>query len=134
MLRKPPTRRGRSKDASIRAEFCDSDDDSKMGDSVEDNNPGPGAYRTTRSSMSMTILRPHSMQLFGTCEKRFINPPNDSGLSPGEYKTRNSMESDKFNSVIRAAGTAAFKAPKRKDNFNLTKAEKMPDPGIYIGE
>lgn len=60
--------------------------------------------------------------------------PNDSGLGPGQYNTRNPRNVLKYNSVLRAAGSAAFKSQKRKEQIDVAHALDMPGPGNYTGE
>lgn len=58
----------------------------------------------------------------------------DSGLGPGQYRPRNFIGGQKYNSVLRAAGSAAFKSPKRGEQINTALAFEMPGPGDYTGE
>ena len=55
-----------------------------------------------------------------------------SALGPGQYKPRNAG-GEKHNSVLQAAGTAAFKSPKRGEQINVLMID-MPGPGDYTGE
>lgn len=94
-------------------------------------NPGPGHYLTQDSSFK-SHHRPTSLQLFGSGVKRFGDHTVDSGLGPGQYKPRNTL-GQKYNSVLRAAGSASFKSPKRAEQINVLMLD-MPGPGDYTGE
>ena len=77
-------------------------------------------------------MRPTSLQLFGSGVKRFNDHTKDSGLGPGQYKTRNTAVSGKYNSVLRVAGSASFKTPNRGEQIAL--GFDTPGPGDYTGE
>ena len=117
--------------ASIRTNYegeGDSDDDELAS---KKKSPGPGHYLTQDSTFKSHV-RPTSLQLFGSGVSRFKDSANDSGLGPGQYKPRNSV-GQKYNSVLRQAGCASFKSPKRGEQVNVLMAD-MPGPGDYTGE
>ena len=78
-------------------------------------------------------MSPNSLQLFGSCTKRFTTQQNDSGLGPGQYKPK-AVTGHKFNSVLMAAGSAAFKSPRRATTQTNGNSFDMPGPGDYTGE
>ena len=56
----------------------------------------------------------------------------DSGLGPGQYKPKDHT-GRKYNSVLRAAGSASFRGPQRPENL-IPIVFDMPGPGDYTGE
>ena len=117
--------------ASIRTNYegdGDSDDDELAS---KKRSPGPGHYLTQDSTFK-SRMRPNSFLLFGSGVKRFTDSHIDSGLGPGQYKPRNTL-GQKYNSVLRAAGSASFKSPQRGDQVNVLMLD-MPGPGDYTGE
>ena len=56
----------------------------------------------------------------------------DSGLGPDQYKPKESY-GRKYNSVLRAAGSASFRGPQRPENL-VPIVFDMPGPGDYTGE
>ena len=68
---------------------------------------------------------------FGSAVKRFGDQHVDSGLGPGQYRARGAI-GNKYNSVLRVAGSASFKSPKRHDSVNALSFD-MPGPGDYSG-
>jgi len=112
---------------SIKGDFYEESEE----EGSRENSPGPGAYQTEDSAFK-TRNRPNSLQLFGSSVKRFVDSQIDSGLGPGQYRARNQIGT-KFNSVLRVAGSATFKSPKRHDMANSLSFD-MPGPGDYTGE
>jgi hypothetical protein len=49
------------------------------------------------------------MQLFGSNVQRFTEKPIGTELGPGQYKPKEAGL--KYNSVLKVAGSAAFKSP-----------------------
>lgn len=94
--------------SSIRGNYNDGDSED------EDGGPGPGSYLGDHSTFSKHHSRTSSVQLFGSSVKRFDGKTMDSGLGPGQYKPKDFI-GHKFNSVLRVAGSSAFKTQKRAD-------------------
>ena len=115
---------------SIRGNYDDDSDEEENTLASKIRTPGPGQYMTQDSTF-INRVRPNSLQLFGSGVKRFADTHNDSGLGPGQYRTRNPAQM-KYNSVLRAAGSASFKSPKRTDQLTGNSFD-LPGPGDYTG-
>ena len=125
--------KGKNITKSIRGNY-EGDNDSDDEENAKNVTPGPGQYMTHDSTFaSPRHMRTSSMQPFGSAVKRFEGKDLiDSGLGPGQYRARNAI-GNKYNSVLRVAGSASFKSPKRTESVNALSFD-MPGPGDYTGQ
>lgn len=124
----------RNNTGTIKSNFEQHDDD---GD--DDMNlkitPGPGSYSPNTSCMKTQQFRTSQVNQpfqFGTNVKRFTDPPLGCELGPGQYKARDPGQ--KYNSVLKAAGTATFKTQERHDEHLAPMPIGRPGPGDYLND
>ena len=111
----PKTTKARKGAASIRRNFEEVDDSDNEEELLvsKQKSPGPGAYMThiLDTAFHSRNVRPSSLQMFNCGAARFNHTSFDSGLGPDHYKPRDVGK--KYNSVLKVAGSAAFKSSKR---------------------
>jgi hypothetical protein len=122
----------RNTSASIKGNFLGEADDSDEEEKQRKISPGPGSYMTRDSSFYSTRAKPTSLQLFGSNVARFTEKPIGCNLGPGQYRLPN-KHAMMNNSVIRMAGSAAFKTKERPDMISPFYFD-MPGPGEYTNE
>lgn len=111
---------------SIRNNFEEDSDDG-----AEPVSPGPGSYASPKS-MFRGAPRPHSLQMFGSNVKRFIESPIGTALGPGQYKPKEVTQA-KYNSALKNAGQASFRSPLRRTVIGSQDGDQ-PAPGEYTSE